>query len=454
MRSLALLISLSVAIAPATAQVTETPVPFDSAGRIVSVNMPLATRLALTPPAWPVSGDFNEARLYRTSTGSHTLAVTRPSGATDRYPLDQSQTEALRGAFSRGIGQAGRVVAEEAANFIAEPARGPFVRDQMLLATIIYGPSLATLTDDPSIGSGVYMLSVGGTFFSLNDFARRRTITTSQNSLTTDGALRGWAAMGLAAHAFGANLSEDGTAITALIGGIGGSMVGYDRGRRLTNSEAHSSMTGSTLLAGAVLGSATTLGIIGEEDDRLASAAVLTGGIAGYVLGPLYPRLSGYTITAGDVSLVRLGAILGTAAAVTPLVGFDEVDMKVAAGVATAGWVGGTIIADRIAAKQFNHSASDSRMVYLGALGGALMGGALPLMTQSTDELFAMSAITGGAILGSIVTQRAMNPVREGLVMRSPSSDANSARIELKPEGLLLAAMGQRGKHTLLRVRF
>ena len=55
-----------VTAAPLAAQVTETPVPFDSAGRIVSINEPLANRLGLTPPAWPVTGAFVEAKLFRT----------------------------------------------------------------------------------------------------------------------------------------------------------------------------------------------------------------------------------------------------------------------------------------------------------------------------------------------------------------------------------------------------
>lgn len=456
MRSLVLLAAFAVLSAPVAAQVSETPVSFDSAGRITSVNPTLATRLGLTQPAWPVTGQFVEARLYRVSSGGHTLTVVRPGGAIDRYSLDETQTEVLRVAFAEGVNRAGRVVAEDAANVISEPARGPFVRDQMLLASIIYGPALASLTNDGAMGTGVYMLSIGGTFFGLNEFAGRRSITKAQNSLTTDGALRGWATMGLVTTMLGAELSEDGAAMTALVGGIGGSMIGFHRGSRLTNSEAQSAMTGSTVGAGAVLGTATTLGLIGEDDgdEKLASAAILAGGIAGYVAGPRYPRAAGYTVTAGDVQLVRLGAILGTMAAFTPFAEMEDIGLKTGAGILTAGWVGGALIADRIAAKPFNHSAGDSRMIYLGALGGALMGSALPTMARSESPLIWMGTITGGAILGSIATHRRMGPAREGSVMRSSSSNANSAKVQLMPENALLAATGQRGSHTLLSIRF
>lgn len=454
MRPLVAVIALALAAAPAAAQVTETPVPFDSAGRIASVNPALATRLGLAPPTWPVTGSFIEARLYRVSSGGHILAVSRSSGTTDRFPLDDAQATALRTAFAEGIGRAGRVVAEDAANVIAEPARGPFVRDQMLLASIIYGPALATLSGDEAVGTGLYMLSIGGTFFALNDFGRRRVITKSQNSLTTDGALRGWAAMALVANAADMDLSEKGAATTALIGGIGGSMVGYHRGRTLTNSEAQAAMTASTLLAGTVLGTGTATGLIGENADRAASTAILAGGIAGYVLGPNYPRRAGYTVTAGDVQMVRLGALLGTAAAITPFVDANDMGPKSVAAILTAGWVGGALIADRVTAKPFNHSASDTRMIYLGALGGALMGSAFPIMTRTESGVFAMSAITGGAILGTFATQRMMDPAREGSIVRNSTGNASNGRVQFSPEGLLMTATKQKGHHSLLRVRF
>jgi hypothetical protein len=452
MRRLAILAALLVLAGPATAQVTETPVPFDSSGRILSVNPPLAARLGLARPAWPVAGAFVEARLFRLSTGGHSLAVSRAGGTVDRYSLDSAQTTALRAAFAEGIARSGRVVAEDAENIIAEPARGPFVRDQMVLASVIYGPALASLSDDESFGAGLYLLSVGGTFFGLNDFARTRTITKSQNSLTTDGALRGWAAAGLTMSMLDVHLSDNGAAMTALVGGIGGSIIGFNRGRTLTNSEAQSAMTASTLGAGTALGLAVMTGMA-EDNDHAASAAVLAGGIAGYVLGPGYPRRAGYTVTAGDVSLVRLGAILGTMAAITPIVDSD-VDEKVAAGVATFGWVGGALITDQIASRPFNHSVGDSRMIGLGAFGGALVGAALPVMTESDNATFIMGSITGGAILGAFATQSMMAPPRQGGLMRTSESGAGSGRLQLQPEGLLMAATGQHGNHTLFRIRF
>jgi hypothetical protein len=299
------------------------------------------------------------------------------------------------------------------------------------------------------------MLTVGGTFFAINDFARRRSITKAQNALTTDGALRGWAAVTLAAAAADANLSEDSGAIMALGGGIGGSMIGYALGKRMTNGEAQSAMTISTLSAGAAVGGLYT--VIGDnvnDNGRAAAGAALIGGIAGYAAGPMYPRRQSYTVTAGDVQLLRLGAALGAAAAITPFAEVDNIDARTVAGVLTAGWVGGTLIADRIAVKPFNHSESDVRMIYLGTLGGALMGAALPAMTKTNSAVFALGATTAGAIIGAFATQNAMAPARQGSVMRSVGSSAGNARVELNPEAVLFTAMKQPGTHSLLRIRF
>jgi hypothetical protein len=451
-----LLLSLFfVAFTSVSAQTTETPVPFDSAARVLSIGPQLASRLGLVAPAWPVTGEFVEARLFRVSSGGHSLSVSRPTGAVDRYSLDDTQMAALRAAVVEGIARAGRVVAEDNSSLISEPARGPFVRDQMVLASLIYGPALASLTNDGTVGTGVYMLSVGGTFFALNEFARKRSITKAQNALATDGAIRGWAASALAASIILDDIDDDGAALLALAGGIGGSAIGYNRGRGLTNSEAHAAMTGSTLAAGAALGATIASGIVNENTEKLGATVILAGGLAGYLAGPAYPRRATYSVTAGDVGLVRLGSLLGTAAAITPFAEVSDLGPKSAAAILTAGWVGGALLADRIAAKPFNHSAGDARMIYVGALGGALIGSAFPIMSQTESAVFAATAVTGGAIAGAIITQRMMNPAREGTFMRSSSSsNANGAKFQLNPEGALMAATGQRGNHTLLTIRF
>jgi hypothetical protein len=444
---------------PAAAQTTETPVPFDSAGRILSIGEQLATRLKLSSPAWPVAGSFIEARLFRTADSSYVIVVQKKNGVYDRYRLNGERLVALRSAISTGMAAAGHVVAEDAASVETESARRPFIRNQMVLAAALYGPATAALMDDPSRGTGAYLLTVGGTFFVLTDMAQNRTITKAQNSMATDGAFRGWAITASGLDAIGVNLHGKQSAAAALIGSVGGSVVGYQMAKPLTNSEAQAAMTGSTFAAGALLGLAGTAGAFdgdGRAAERRATGALALGGIAGYLLGPNYPRHASYTVTAGDVTIVRLGAFLGASAALAPVAGVDHLDDRVVAGLATTGWLAGALISDRVAAKPFNHSMSDSHMIHLGALGGSLVFSAIPIMAKSEDAVFNSVMVTGGAIVGAIVTQRMMDPPREGAAYGNPreGNDSRGPQLSFDAQGLAMTLIKQRGNHALLRITF
>jgi hypothetical protein len=169
--------------------------------------------------------------------------------------------------------------------------------------------------------------------------------------------------------------------------------------------------------------------------------------------GPLYPRTASYTVTAGDIDLVRLSAILGTLVALTPIVG-NNVDGHLAAGMATAGWVGGALIGDRVAAKPFNHSSSDARMIQLGALGGALMASAFPIMAKSENATFDMGIVTAGAIAGAVLAHGMMDPPRQGTEYVAPREGPPPRRLEFDPQGLAMTLTKQQGNHTLLRITF
>ena len=76
---------------------------FDSAGRITVITPPLAARLGLVAPAWPVSGDFLDARLYQLgdSTVSYVIVVRRQRDEVDRFPLEVGRRADLAAAIAR-----------------------------------------------------------------------------------------------------------------------------------------------------------------------------------------------------------------------------------------------------------------------------------------------------------------------------------------------------------------
>ncbi|HEX7019192.1 MAG TPA: hypothetical protein VF159_04230 [Gemmatimonadaceae bacterium] len=437
------------------AQVTETPIAFDSAGHVRSVTPALQSRLGLTAPTWPVTGDYVEARLFSISGDGYVIVVERKSGALERFSISQEQASALRTAVSGAMVAMGRVSGEEGPATISEPARGAFVRNQMVLATVLYGPAVATLTHDASAGTAAYLATVGGSFFLVENLSKQTTVTKSQNDLATDGALRGTAVVLLSAHALGANLNADLNAGGILIGGLGGSILGYQLGRGLTQSEAQAMSTGSTL---AALGAVGVTGSIAtfDSDGRLPAGVGVAAGIAGYMLGPSYPRRAQYTVTAGDIQMLRLGALLGVMTAGTPIID-AKVGHRAASAILTAGLVAGVWAGDRVFVRPYDHTQSEASLVSLGAVAGGLMGIALPLAARSGSGTLYMLMGTGGAILGTLGAEQMVAPRRAGAATPIRTGDGRrgaATRLRFDPTAIALAAAKANGKHSILSYSF
>ena len=219
----------------AGAQVRERPVPFDSAGRMLSITPPLAARLGLAPPVWPVSGDYVDVRLYAVddATGSAVLVVRRQREVLERYPLAAAQRLDLVAAVNRGVA-AQRVAGgpDSLAMRISDPVRGWFVANQSVLGLALFAPAAAALTGNAAAGTATYLAVAGGTFFFAADRARRSPVSNAENHLAWHGARHGAAAAALATYALGGeNVEEKAVAATLLAGGIIGDVVGYRMAR-------------------------------------------------------------------------------------------------------------------------------------------------------------------------------------------------------------------------------
>jgi hypothetical protein len=435
--------------------VTESPTPFDSAGRIMTITPPLAARIALSPDVWPVTGDFEEARLYSSSAGAYILAVHRRGGAIERHVLAADAREALRAAVSRGMAVAGRPVSEERPELISEPARGAFVRNQMLIAALIYGPAAAMLPEDGAERTAAYLLVTGGTFFAIMGASQNAMVTRAQNHLATDGAYRGaFMARGLA-HALDMDDDEDDAwAASALAGGIIGSIAGFRLGRGYTDSEARAATFGSTTVAGTTAGLLGAFGVFDSDrnTDRAAVGAVVAAGFLGYPLGVSYPRNASYRVTAGDVMTLLPAALIGAGLAVTPVT--DE-DGRLISAVVTAGYLAGVVIGDRALAKRYDFTESEARMAQLGSLAGGLMGLGLSLTTD-IEENAVLGMVAAGGLAGLALTVAITDPQLAGAQtgLRLEPKGRRDARVELDPMSIAHALARTPGQHSLVRVRF
>ena len=239
-----------------------------------------------------------------------------------------------------------------------------------------------------------------------------------------------------------------------LAGAIGGTIAGFRQARGLSDGEAAS--------AGlfADLGALTTIGLAGtagafkgrkyEEpfepgfpergtytrpDNSLrgfgkaAVAAGIGSQVVGYALGPRYARRAAYNVTAGDVSMVFTGAILG-GVALSALPG-NKADPGVQFGAATAGLVGGAFLADRGFVRNADRTSADGNLARLGALAGALMGSGVAVMAKSEGQGALLLGALGGT-LGLVAADRIVQPAADAGPVRGvlqTSAGATDGRV-------------------------
>lgn len=464
------LATVALVAAPLAAQVTETPVAFDSAGRVPTITQPLAERLRLAPPAWPVLGSFVNARLYSRSDSGFTLVVARSNGALDRYAMSEGAANALRSLVRDALANGRRAGLGEQTTLYSDPAGNAFVRNQALLGLFIYGPAASVLagssSSDGSAAAAAELLVAGGTFFAA--LARRSAdppVTTAQNIVATHGAIQGAALGGSLAYVAHVRTPEA-AALMVLGGSIGGTMSGLGVARRMTDGEAAAASLGGYVLP------LTTLGVMGaagafdghSEVGRPAAGAASAAILLGYPLGLAYTRRAPYTVTAGDVRAMSTSAALGVAIAATPFIDGERHDQKAQYAALTGGLLGGMILGDRLLVRPRDHTRSDGALLWTGATAGALVGLGVAAGGDASPRT-TWGLATGGALLGVVATEAVLRPAIGGsrgtLAAGVRAADAGVSRITgdrvqvtIDPLGAVFAAAGQRGRFSVMRVSF
>ncbi|WP_310571082.1 hypothetical protein [Gemmatimonas sp.] len=436
---------LDRSLAAQATPVIETLVPLDSARRITIVTPTLVTRLGLAAPAWPVVGPFREARLYRVDGSAHVLVVQRVDSTVARFALDVDAVSTLQRAIGAGLlaqGRGGdRLVGAGSGVVVSQPAGNTFVRNQTFLGLVAYGPATAAILSKSSgaAAAGGYFLAAGTSFFVAANTVKGRVVTRAQAARAAHGGTRG-ALTGLGIAAIANADGGPGWGAPILAGAIGGTIVGFNQARGLSDGEAAS--------AGffADLGALTALGIGGSSgvfegkktvvqfdaanpqyggytrtDNSLRGpgkaivGAAIGAQVIGYALGPRYARRAAYNVTAGDVSVAFAGALLGgtSASSLIP----ERGDNTARFGVAAAGLVAGAFLADRGLVRKADRTSADGTLVQLGALAGALMGGGIAAITK-TESQGTLAFASAGGILGLLAADGIIKPARDAGPLR------------------------------------
>jgi hypothetical protein len=428
---------------PSRAQTVERQIAFDSAGRVMEITPSLAARIGLTLPVWRITGDYTAARLFTSSDTSYVIIVTRRDGTLERYPISGADVDQLR---SMVAGFAGTPTTPGRA------ARNAFVRNQVLLGLLVYGPTAAlAATDDGAVQTGTYLLVAGASFLAASQLAGE--IKSPQVRLSTHAALHGAAGGGALTYA----LNGEGRGIWAgaFFGSVLGTAAGVYLGRGLTDSEAAASGFGADV---AVV---TTLGVIGmingehspqRVSPRTRAGLLVAAGLVGYPIGVLYPRNANYNVTPGDVSVLWLTGALGALGAST-LIANGEPSTGTVSAALTGGFILGTMAGDRFIVQNVDHSEGDITILGLGTIAGALMGGGIYILSDRDADHPALgtAVATVGGIVGLVVAEN----------LTTPADDrGHQPRVSFNPANLLLSSVLKSGKRNsvvvapFLTVRF
>ena len=461
-RALLVLLLLPLAGLRAGAQIRERPVAFDSAGRVTVITPPLASRLGLAAPTWPVSGDYLEARLYEVGDSAFTyvIVVRRVRDALDRYPLDVARRSELAVAVARGTALGPATDRPDSMpTFISEPVRGQFVANQAALGALLFGPAAAAMTDDAAVGTAAYLLVTGGTFFYSARLTQATPVSRAQNHLSTHSAVRGAIAGNLALFALaGDSVGNKAFAVATLVGGIAGDFAGFQIAKPMTDAEAHGTAHGSTVAALLTTGTLGTLGVLRDEGSaRGAAVGIIAAGVLGYPLGLRYVRRAPYRVTAGDIGALFTSELLGLGAAASLLP--DSPSEEGVLGALTVGYALGALVGDRAFVRPFDHTESEARLLGLGTGAGAVMGLTIPVLARSEDTRLIFGTATIGGIVGALVIENLISPRRA-----SGDHDAErrtgTLRHRAGPEfrfsaaGVVMAGSRRRGNHSILSLTF
>jgi hypothetical protein len=453
MRILAIAVALSISSAAARAQTTETPIPFDSAQRVMAITPAVALRLKLTAPVWPVTGEYQEARLFAVSPGdAFTLVVHRPSGASDRFTLSPSDRDALRSAIDAAMSATGRPSAEFGADLVSEPAGNRLAIRLTTLAAVAYGPLAASLTDSPEGAGAAWLLTTGLTFFASYQAAQSKGITRAQSDLAGDlGLATGGGALLLGYSATGN--ADRGVRAVALGGAVVGTLVGGASAAKLSDAEVHGAMLG--LRMGGALGLATSSLLAGNNrDGRSVAAASAVGMAIGYPLGLMYPRRASYLVTAGDAEAMATSGLIGAAWAAATLGDNNPGGPRVGATLGIGYLVGG-LVGSQVFARQFDLTRSQSTVLDVGAVAGALVGLAIPVLSDNANNAVTWASAAGGATLGvALLAGSFPLASKVGAPVAGRLRRLGRAQVSVSPLSAIAFAGQTPGQYSLMNVRF
>ena len=218
----------------------------------------------------------------------------------------------------------------------------------------------------------------------------------------------------------------------------------------MSDAEAHGAMFG--LRMGGALGLAASS--FASGDGSSVAAASVAGMAIGYPLGLMYPRHASYLVTAGDEEAMGTSGLIGAAWAAATLGDSTPSDARVGATLGVGYLVGG-LVGSQVFARQFNLTRSQSTVLDVGAVAGALVGLAIPVLSKSDNSAVVWASAAGGATLGVAMLAGSFPlATKAGAPAAGRFRRLGSAQFSVSPLSALALTRRTPGRYSLVNVRF
>lgn len=396
MKNYLLALSLMLAAGLAMGQTMETPVSFDSNGKIMEWTRKLESQASLFPEV----ADFKSAVLWKADT-LYTLEMTTAQGRM-RKPLTLSGFDSLRLRADNFLNTSGSSYS------LNQEGRGAYLLWQIPLSLGWYGPAVLALTEpeNGSTAAGLYLTSAAATYFLPFMLTRNSQLTSGQEHLSIAYGFRGiYAGAALSALLFDLDDSRTSSGVM-LATSISGQIAGYKWGSHFTKPQ------------GRIISHYATFGLVdlpllggiihADSHDKFMASLTLTGLAGGTYLG--YRLAKGQNISDGEPTIVATSGWAGMAAgaglyiaAFVADVGNDlSINESAFYSLCLLGNAGGLYLGHKYS-RGYNFTRGDGFMVTGTTAGGALLGAGLAfLITPDSDSPTAARFVMGASTVGMI----------------------------------------------------
>jgi hypothetical protein len=386
-------LALFVASASALGQVMETPVSFDSGGKIMEWDRKMENQAGFFPDV----ADFNRALLWKADS-TYVLELFSHQGRVRRQ-LSQAGFDSLNNSVDTFLAGQGRQYG------LNQEGRGELLWWQIPLSLGWYGPAVVTIADpdNGSVSTGLYLISAAATYYIPFMLTKNSQITPAQAHTSIAYGFTGIFAGGALSALMGV---EDNRGFCGIMLGtsISGQVSGFSWGRKFTKPQAQTISQFSGF--GMVDLPLFTCVLAKDPDEKLISAAALAGVGGGTWLGHRLAR--GKDISDGEPAISETSGLVGMATgaglyitvAAKDSLGDLDINGRAMCAVTLAGNIGGLYLGNRLS-RGYRYTKGDGLIVEGATCGGTLLGAGIGFLAgQNGSGADRARVVCGTATLG------------------------------------------------------